>query len=622
MTLKRLLVPTLVLGSTLVMASGAFAQTAINCGLSFPSYGAVTLAATPRGASTGHTEPIAAGAPTDTGSPVATAPNGVPAAPAALGYKTAPPWPGGGGVRVTCYNGGTAGTATDPGVVALTLALGVPITNTTTSHPSTNTQIRIINPTGDFAAAACPGAGAPCVNINLLQNTAGNVVVGLSNAAFSTGINFTPGTTSSFDIVGALVSLNGRTTPVVATLTSTGGVTVGPAASGPGANVGAASLQVIDAVLAGLGDPTSPSALPNLAPFNAICGAVTVPCPGGAAVLNSAGGVVKGSFVLRIPEAFPNMFRDASQYNGPGLAGVFPNSGSSDSQVNIVLNNIPSGLNISGCNTVLTNEANTVLTVGAPVANFTNITAASPVVTVNFTNPVDQDNIDALWLLCSSVTAGSATLPLPSTSVTAQATLAPVGTTAFSGTGGANTTLTAGQVPRFQQLLVPSTPVTVVVFPSTKTDLLLSFAFVGPGYNTGLSIANTTVDPFGTGGGGAPASEGTLSFLLVKNDGTTKSYTTTSGSPGSGLTSAGVLKAGSTYVVNLSELLSASSFGTSFTGYVFVTANFTNAHGAATIYTTSTAAAALSSPVLVVVSGNGTAISSASPRTTPESLGQ
>ena len=113
-------------------------------------------------------------------------------------------------------------------------------------------------------------------------------------------------------------------------------------------------------------------------------------------------------------------------------------------------------------------------------------------------------------------------------------------------------------------------------------------------------------------------SSGTVSFLLVKNDGTSKTYTTTTGSPGSGLTGAGVVASGSTYVVNLSEILTAANFGTTFTGYVFVTANFTYAHGAGTIYTTSTGAAALNSPGSGPAAGyNGTG-----PAQTPEGLDQ
>jgi hypothetical protein len=67
----------------------------------------------------------------------------------------------------------------------------------------------------------------------------------------------------------------------------------------------------------------------------------------------------------------------------------------------------------------------------------------------------------------------------------------------------------------------------------------------------------------------------------------------------------------------VSDLLSAAGFGSTFTGYIFVTANFTFAHGAATIYTTSTGAAALSTPVLVLPP-----VSTAAPRGTPEGLDQ
>jgi hypothetical protein len=52
--------------------------------------------------------------------------------------------------------------------------------------------------------------------------------------------------------------------------------------------------------------------------------------------------------------------------------------------------------------------------------------------------------------------------------------------------------------------------------------------------------------------------------------------------PGIGLSSNGTLAAGSTWTVLLSELLTAAgqTSGT-FTGYIFIQANFINAHGAA-----------------------------------------
>jgi hypothetical protein len=254
-------------------------------------------------------------------------------------------------------------------------------------------------------------------------------------------------------------------------------------------------------------------------------------------------------------------------------------------------------------------------TVGDPTVT-TSVSATAPVQTVNFNAQPDQAAVDVLWVTCATVNIGSAVPPLPTTPVTVQIELGPEGA-ALSGIGGALTGLATGLVPRYQQAYQPSAGVPVIIFPPANTNLLLSFAFVGPGYNTGLAISNTTRDPFTPGGGGAAASSGTVRFLMVKNDGTTREYETTTNSPGGGLSGAGVVASGSTYVVNLSELLSAASFGSTFSGYVFVTANFTHAHGAATIYPTSTGAAALSSPVLVLP-----AVSTAATRGSPESLGQ
>jgi hypothetical protein len=569
--------PLLVVGVILILSSSALAQTAVFCGLSNP------LGSTPRATATGHTEPISAGPPVDVG-----------------GFKASPPTAGGGSIKVTCINNGGVGSATDPGVVALTISLGTPITNTTAGHPSATTGIRLANITGDFSAAN--------VSINLLTNSSGTIVIGLGTPTGTptTGISFTAASTSSFELQGVLASVNGKTGALTASLTSTGGITVGPAPSGPASAVGPASLAVIDSILPGLQDPTVPTSLPNLPFFTGLAG--------GAAVLNSAGTAVKGNFVLRIQENYQDMFREATQFNGPGTTGNFPNSPSSDTQVQIILNNIPSGLNIANCSAVLTNAGGTAVTGGSPSVNFTNITSASPILTVNFNSPVDLDNVDVLWMACGTVSVGTATLPLPSTPVNAQVQLAPTGA-ALSALNAALVGLTTGQVPRYQASLQPATPVTVVIFPPSNTVLLTTFAFVGPGYNTGIALANTTVDPFGVAGGGAAASSGTVSFFFAKNDGTTKTYTTTTGSPGSGLTGAGVVAAGSTYVVNLSDLLSAAAFGSSFSGYIFITANFTHAHGAATIYTTSNGAAALSTPVLVM-----TPISTAAPRGVPEGL--
>jgi len=636
MTFKRLLVPMFVLGIICSMGSMAYAQQ-VTCGIQSAG-GAV--AAVP-----GTLNPTAiSGAllgPTANGSNVGLT------EPAAAGPTAIPDAPGNGRVRITCTNANPAAplgaaAAAAPGVVALTVNFGTPITNTTTSHPGTGSQIRIENATGDFGCAAAAGAtgcgtGTANVAINTTSYSAGTIVIALGTPAAlggtpTAGIPFSGGAgpvTSSFELAGVLLDVSKKSGTINATLTTSGGINVVAGSITTCTSGLGPCTQAINNVQPSLLDPvvatgSLPTSVTGLSTATCTGGAGPCTIAGGAAVLNSSGGAVKSNFTIRIQEAYPDLFKSASQFNGGGI-GVFPPSPASSVQVNIALSGIPVGFNISGCSAILTDASGNApaagFAAGSPAVSATNFTAASPVLTVLFTSPVDPINVDVLWVTCTNVSAGSSVLPLPSTPVTAQVFLGPVGT-GLSSTGGAQTALTTGQVPRYLQGLVPSAPITLVVFPPSNTVLLLSFGFVGPGYNTGVAIANTTTDPFTPTGGGATAGSGTVTFLMVKNDGTTKSYTTTTGSPGSGLTGAGVVASGSTYVVNLSEILSAASFGTGFSGYVFISANFTHAHGAATIYTTSTGAAALSSPVLVVTNAAGSGVSSAGPRVSPESLGQ
>src|SRR5262249_27038943 len=175
--------------------------------------------------------------------------------------------------------------------------------------------------------------------------------------------------------------------------------------------------------------------------------------------------------------------------------------------------------------------------------------------------------------------------------------------------GGAQTGLATGLTPRYQDTPQPATGVPVILFPPSQTTLLITYAVVVPGFNTGIAISNTTTDPFGTSGGGATPTDGTILFTLFKNDGTSKTCTTAS------------VKSGTTYAANLSDILSGASFGTTFSGYIFAQANFPQAHGAATIYDTASGHASLSTPVLVVTSGSNQ-VTLANPRLSPETFGQ
>jgi hypothetical protein len=649
MTLKRLVMPLFLLGIMLTMGSMAFAQ--VTCGLATTGPG-IAIGAVNGGAggtiggnsqplplagpstnatATGHTEPVAAGVVevplvTDTS---ATGPVDVTAAVNRV--------PGGGSIRIVCVNGPVAQT---PGVLLLTISFGVPVTNTQTL-PAVANGIRVINGTGIFVTAGPSSGTAPspatatanapaptgtsnttcvatpaaagCANVGIaaVNNSAGTVVIALgtpvaASAAIggqtpNTGVTFTAGSVSTFDLAGVLVSVVGKTGAINASLSASPGISVGAVAASANAAASTPAAPVINAVTAGLVDPTivTTGALPA-----AVLAACTVVggCSSGPATLATNGTVAHNNFTLRVQEAYPELFKSAAQFNG---GGVFPAGFASSVQLNVVLNNVPSGFSISNCSAALTDTTGTVAKPGAPVVTSGN--AVSNILNVIFTADADLTTTDVLWITCQAG-PGTATTPLPSTSITAQVELAPVGT-ALSSTGTANTSLLTGNVPRYNALLQPATAIPVVTFPPTQTTLLIPFAVVASGINTGIAIANTSTDVFGAANGGATPLDGTIQFTMYPQAGGTPLTATTA-----------TVKSGSVYANNLSGILPSGT--TSFTGYIFAIANFPDAHGSATIYDTSTGHAELSTPVLVVLGGLGGNVTVSSTRPSPEALGQ
>jgi hypothetical protein len=605
MTLKRLVMPMLMLGIMFTMGSMVYAQSTVTCGMTVT---ATTANIGPFASINGGTAiPVTnianAGGEANQGPSANASSTGHTEVPAAGPTRMPTNGPGKAPIRIWCANPGPDAT---PGVVVLTISFGVPITNTQ-SFPSTDAGIRVHNGTGDFVAAgpgASPNTPGANVGISSVSNSGGSVVIGLGTPVATsattpqnpnTGITFHTGIVSTFDLYGVLLGTNGKTGEIDATMTETSG----------NLNLTSTVVPVISAVTAPLVDPLVATSIPSAVTTNTGLPAGA----GGPAILNSAGGAIKGNFTVKLSENFAAMWQSAAQYNG---GAVFPLSPSSSTQVNFIFKNVPNGLNISNCISTLTDPtgttSNTNTAAGAAVASTNSITSASNIITVNFAGNLDLSAVDVLWLSCTSVSVGSATLPLPTAAVTVQAEMGPLGA-ALSSLNAALTGLATGLIPRYQDTPQPATGVPVILFPPSQSNLLITYAVVVPGFNTGIAISNTTTDPFGPSGGGATPTAGTITFNLFKNDGTTKSFTTAS------------VNSGTTYAANLSDILSSASFGTTFSGYIFATANFPQAHGAATIYSTATGDAALSTPVLVVTSG-GNQVSLANPRLSPESFGQ
>lgn len=202
-------------------------------------------------------------------------------------------------------------------------------------------------------------------------------------------------------------------------------------------------------------------------------------------------------------------------------------------------------------------------------------------------------NLNTLTLACGTSTANPAYLKGASTGnattpIAVSMSAAPTGNALSLG----NPTNTDG-TPRYSTTGSTVGPVTVINFiggATAKTTMLIPFvtatgAAAPPAgtFNTGVAVANTTRDThFGTDAQGAAVdTSGNVSFNFYPNDGSA-SFTITP-TTGFGLSN-GVIPAGGMFLGNFSDILKAGNVTGSFSGYVFITANFSHAHGSAFVY--------------------------------------
>ena len=123
--------------------------------------------------------------------------------------------------------------------------------------------------------------------------------------------------------------------------------------------------------------------------------------------------------------------------------------------------------------------------------------------------------------------------------------------------------------PYFVRNYLPAGGQVVFTFAAAQCKRLFPYVTNAMGYNTGLAITNATAST------NNPV-DGTILFTLFPNHAQPFEYLTGAGSPrgNGGLGNAGVLPAGNTYTVMLSELLDAAAWTDVFYGHLVVETNF------------------------------------------------
>jgi hypothetical protein len=309
---------------------------------------------------------------------------------------------------------------------------------------------------------------------------------------------------------------------------------------------------------------------------------------------NQTGGTAADSTAaVVIAEGFASAWRTNTQVNSQGLNLASMNG----TLVRLTFNGLPAGvtatLTLPGTggvtNALAGNAATGVSFNGGGLSTTVSSTQTIAYVQFNAANLSAVESFEVDIALSgtpsSALTAGTISLAVTMGPVGAAFTAQNQPSQSVSSSVGGNPTLTTSYV-RFADA---STTVTIGSIVSANTTMLIPYAVRVGAYDTGIAIANTTLDPFGAAGGGATPSAGTMTITMFPRNatGADPSFAITTSStvrPGVGLSTSGTLVAGGVWTGLMSDIMTAAGKTGDYFGYIFIQANFLNAHGAAYIF--------------------------------------
>lgn len=270
-----------------------------------------------------------------------------------------------------------------------------------------------------------------------------------------------------------------------------------------------------------------------------------------------------------------SMWSSTGLTNATGIAGV-AGVASQGTRLIARFSNVPANITLTapGANTDAT--YNTALRVTGHDANGAGGTVSGTAGTVTLSGGAGI----AVWEITASTPGNISTVSFDMTLTYGASPLPGLGTATVTGNYAPTSTLNTMQLisvapaPRFVNDPQSATTFTIN---SCQTNLLFPYITNAAGFDTGISIANTTADPYGT-----PDQEGpcTLYFYGMTGAVDTNPPTQTSGTVPAGksliftLSNGGGVQGASTATVNAAP---------DFTGYMIARCNFQYAHGYAFI---------------------------------------
>ena len=469
-------------------------------------------------------------------------------------------------ILITCNPGDAVQTTTG----TMTVAYSITLSNGTSTGMGggplpAGHLISIVNTTGSFVALpptiatsnvggpltiTIPAQAAPAAGTFTVQNVLGSLAGGGGGSVSANiSVQSASGNTST---TGA---------PVVVLTTPLNTLDGASGTNPPGLTTGTNAAQFLPS-----GDPVPPN-------------------PGCS---SQACADARATFHVKVSEAYVDAWRTPGNYYDNGVGTALNGTDVSFTFAGMLPNAV-----IQNCSAQISPAGPTLGLTGSGIANASG--NATIVVNINAGAPTDKTQIETITLDCGTSMAAPAyakglSSGTASASITVSMAQSPIGTN-LSGGMTSQITVTGG-VPRYQTGTNVG-PVTVINFSGAvtgQTTMLIPFATASGAasppagtFNTGIAVANSSGDPSDFGAGAATDSEGNVTFYLFPADGSAPTKIT----PASGCGLAGgVIKAGGSFVCNLSQVMQAATppMTGSFTGMVYIVANFSHAHGSAFVY--------------------------------------